>query len=58
MGRKTANLYHDKPTDSVGQDNMTNINDGWDPEATRTVKGGKERYPFNRTFTVGLNATF
>ena len=37
---------------------MTNINDGWDPEATRTVKGGKERYPFNRTFTVGLNATF
>ena len=34
------------------------LNDGWDPETTRTVKGGRERYPFNRTFTVGLNATF
>lgn len=37
---------------------VTKINDGWDPEATRTVQSGKERYPFNRTVTVGLNATF
>jgi len=37
---------------------VSKINDGWDPETTRTVKGGRERYPFNRTFTVGLNATF
>ena len=34
------------------------INDGWDPEATRNVDKGRERYPFNRTVTVGLNATF
>ena len=33
------------------------INDGWDPEASRKVEK-LERYPFNRTFTVGLNATF
>ena len=37
---------------------ISKINDGWDPETTRTVKGGRERYPFNRTFTIGLNATF
>ena len=33
------------------------IHDGWDPEATRKVEN-KQRYPFNRTFTVGVNATF
>lgn len=35
----------------------TYIHDGWDPEATREVDD-KDRYPFNRTFTVGINATF
>ena len=33
------------------------IHDGWDPEATRKVSG-KERYPFNRTITAGINLTF
>lgn len=33
------------------------INDGWDPEATRKVET-KQRYPFNRTVTFGINATF
>ena len=33
------------------------ISDGWDPEATRDISD-KDRYPFNRTFTVGLNAAF
>lgn len=33
------------------------ITDGWDPETTRSVSK-KERYPFNRTFTVGVNASF
>lgn len=33
------------------------ITDGWDPETTRSVSN-KERYPFNRTITVGLNASF
>ena len=33
------------------------INDGWDPEATRKVEN-KQRYPFNRTITFGINATF
>jgi len=33
------------------------INDGWDPEASREVSG-LGRYPFNRTVTVGVNATF
>ena len=35
----------------------TYIHDGWDPEATREISN-KDRYPFNRTFTVGINATF
>lgn len=35
----------------------TIINDGWDPEATRTVSAA-QRYPFNRYVTFGLNATF
>jgi TonB-linked SusC/RagA family outer membrane protein len=35
----------------------TLINDGWDPEATRAVSVS-QRYPFNRTLTFGLNATF
>lgn len=35
----------------------SNMRDGWDPEASRTVKGNG-RYPFNRTYTVGINATF
>lgn len=33
------------------------ISDGWDPEATRKVEN-KQRFPFNRTVTVGINATF
>ena len=33
------------------------ITDGWDPEATRKVEN-KQRYPFNRTVTFGVNATF
>lgn len=37
---------------------VSKIHDGFDPEATRTVTGGRERYPFNRTITFGLNATF
>ncbi len=36
---------------------ISKINDGWDPEATRTVSSS-QRYPFNRFFTAGLNATF
>lgn len=43
-----------------GQDlwETTKIKDGWDPEATRTVSSGIQRYPFSRTITIGLNATF
>ncbi len=43
----------------AGQDlwEVTHINDGWDPEATRNVSGA-QRYPFSRTFTAGINATF
>ena len=33
------------------------ISDGWDPEATRKIEN-KQRYPFNRTITGGLNVTF
>lgn len=33
------------------------INDGWDPEQSRTVTG-LGRYPFNRTLTGGINLTF
>ncbi|HTN19734.1 MAG TPA: TonB-dependent receptor [Pelobium sp.] len=42
-----------------GQDlwEISHINDGWDPEATRTVST-YQRYPFNRFFTAGINATF
>lgn len=35
----------------------SNITDGWDPEASRNVSA-MSRYPFNRTFTAGLNLTF
>lgn len=35
----------------------SNINDGWDPEASREVDNAK-RYPFLRTVTFGLNLTF
>lgn len=43
----------------AGQDiwEISHINDGWDPEATRTVTT-YQRYPFNRFFTAGVNATF
>lgn len=43
----------------AGQDlwEVTHINDGWDPEATRTVSA-LQRYPFSRSFTAGINATF
>jgi len=33
------------------------INDGWDPETTRTTQGN-ERYPFYRYLTLGANITF
>lgn len=35
----------------------TKIKDGWDPEQSRTVSG-LGRYPFNRTFSFGVNVTF
>jgi len=34
------------------------IRDGWDPEQTRKVESGLTRYPFNRTYTVGIDVTF
>jgi hypothetical protein len=48
---------------------ISKINDGWDPEATRTVSNGgdaennnvstfSQRFPFYRYYTVGLNVTF
>ena len=48
---------------------MSNINDGWDPEATRTVNNGgdpennnvstfSQRYPFYRYLTFGVNLSF
>ena len=36
---------------------VSKINDGWDPEASRKVSGNG-RFPFNRTCTVGLDLTF
>ena len=44
----------------AGQDlwETTKINDGWDPEATTTVAVGVQRYPFSRSVTFGLNASF
>lgn len=36
----------------------TKINDSWDPEATSAVSSGIQRYPFNRSFTFGINASF
>lgn len=36
---------------------VSNINDGWDPEASAKVEG-TGRYPFVRTMTVGVNLTF
>ena len=35
----------------------TKTQDGWDPESSRKLEK-KDRYPFNRTYTVGLNVTF
>lgn len=35
---------------------VTHINDGWDPEASRKVEGFG-RYPFTRSVTVGVNFT-
>lgn len=45
---------------AAGQDlwETTKINDGWDPETTRTVSNGVQRYPFSRSLTFGLNASF
>jgi TonB-linked SusC/RagA family outer membrane protein len=48
---------------------VSKINDGWDPEATRTVNNGgdpennnvstfSQRYPFYRYLTFGVNLTF
>jgi len=36
---------------------VSKINDGWDPEATRTVSAF-QRYPFNRVYTAGIQANF
>ncbi len=36
---------------------ISNINDGWDPEASSSVSG-TGRYPFVRTITFGMNLTF
>ncbi len=36
---------------------ISNINDGWDPEASSSVNG-TGRYPFVRTITFGMNLTF
>lgn len=36
---------------------ISHIHDGWDPEQSRTVSG-LGRYPFNRTYTVGVDITF
>lgn len=36
---------------------VSKINDGWDPEASRKV-AGNGRFPFNRTCTVGVDLTF
>ncbi|WP_207531761.1 SusC/RagA family TonB-linked outer membrane protein [Desertivirga arenae] len=33
------------------------IKDGWDPEQTRTISGGIQRYPFYRLVNVGVNLT-
>jgi TonB-linked SusC/RagA family outer membrane protein len=43
-----------------GSDLLTfdSINDGWDPEQTRTIAGGDERYPFYKLYTLGANVTF
>jgi len=35
----------------------SNIRDEWDPEQSRTVSG-LGRYPFSRTYSFGVNATF
>ncbi|MGQ1948318.1 SusC/RagA family TonB-linked outer membrane protein [Geofilum sp. OHC36d9] len=35
----------------------TKIKDGWDPEAKRNA-AGTQRYPFTRSYTVGINLTF
>jgi len=34
------------------------IKDGWDPEQTRTVANGSQRYPFYKLYTLGANVTF
>ena len=34
------------------------IKDGWDPEQTRSVTNGNERYPFYKLYTFGANVTF
>jgi TonB-linked SusC/RagA family outer membrane protein len=34
------------------------IKDGWDPEQTRTISGGFQRYPFYRMLNFGANVTF
>ncbi|GAF05071.1 SusC/RagA family TonB-linked outer membrane protein [Saccharicrinis fermentans] len=35
----------------------TRIKDGWDPEARRKASG-TQRYPFTRSYTLGINLTF
>lgn len=44
----------------VGTDiwETSKIRDGWDPEQTSDVASGIQRFPFNRTYTFGLNLTF
>lgn len=44
----------------AGQDlwEISKIKDSWDPEATSKVENGVQRYPFSRSFTIGINASF
>jgi len=37
---------------------IDSIKDGWDPEQSRTVNSGLERFPFYRFLTAGVNVTF
>lgn len=59
LGKLTNGMVNNLRVYFTGTDiwEHTKINDGWDPEATRAVKD-RQRYPFNRTYTVGLSATF
>ena len=56
---KTKNFISSMRIYIAGTDlwETTKTQDGWDPESSRKLEK-KDRYPFNRTYTVGLNVTF